>query len=121
MLILALVVAGEAGLFVVGKRHILHSRCKMTAGELGKYFLDPLQMQVRQDTWGTASNSLTIGVRYCDSDGGHTQQPSGCPSLGERTLDYITYNAQYTIDNISVGTSNLRRVRADISWLETTP
>lgn len=55
VIILALVVTGLAGVFVAGKRYIQRSRSRMTGGELGKYFLDPLQNDVNQSTWDTTS------------------------------------------------------------------
>lgn len=96
-----------ANLFVAGKRHILHSRSRMAGGELGRAFLDPLQMDVREDTWGTASNCLT-------------NAPAGCPS--PQTFDNITYTPTYNIDDINMGgvNNNLRRVRLTISWNEPT-
>ena len=61
--ILALVIAGLANIFIAGKRYILHSRTKMTGGELGRYFLDEMQMQVREDTW--SSSCLGQGGASC--------------------------------------------------------
>ena len=114
-LILALVTTGLAHVFLAGKRHILHTRSKIQAAELGRLFLDYLPMHVRQDTWDQAANALSITLpagRDCAS------QP-GCPALpAERTLDGITYNPQYYISN--VGTS-LRKVKVTINWTEPTP
>ncbi len=104
MLILALVVAGEAGLFVAGKRHILHSRCRMTTGELGKYFLDRLQMDVRQDQWNPPSNCLSGDLTRCPT---------------AQSIDNITYTPTYGIDGVS-GTS-LRRATVTITWNEPQP
>lgn len=124
IVILSLIVSGLTALFVSGKRYILHARSRMSGGELGKLFLDPLQMAVRQDTWGQAANPLSItgigSFRYCDSDPGHAtqQQPSPfCPSQAERTLDNIEYSAQYEI-NPHPQNPNLRKAILKISWLE---
>lgn len=127
-IILALVLIGTVNVFISGKRWILHSRERMSAGELGKLFLAPLQAGVRVDTWGAAGNPLQLtasdpgGLRYCD-DGvsGHTQQP-GCPSSQDRTLDNIAYSAQYNITNVTtrLEPSNIRRVVAIVSWNEPT-
>jgi prepilin-type N-terminal cleavage/methylation domain-containing protein len=99
VIILALLVTGLTNVFMSGKRSILHSRSKMTAAELGGYFLDPLQEQVRQDQWG--SNCLSSGT--------------GCP--GTQALNNITYTPTYTISDVS-GTT-LRKVKINLKWNET--
>lgn len=121
-LIMSVVLVGLANIFTAGKRHILHSRSRATGGELGKLFLDPLQMQVRQDTWDNASeNVLATGIRYCDSDGSHTQQPGTfCPSETERTIDNIAYSAKYDISN-HPSSSNIRKVILTLTWNENSP
>lgn len=113
-LILALIMIGLANLFVAGKRHILHSRSRMAGGELEKFFLEPLQMNVRQDQWG--GNCLsTNGVN-----------PPGCntaawidPSSG------IQYTPQYQIGGLLVDFLNplgrLRRVILTLNWNEPAP
>lgn len=126
-IILALVLTGIVNVFISGKRWILHSRERMSAGELGKLFLAPLQMGVRADTWGAVGNLLQLtvsnpgGLSYCDGVSGHTQQP-GCPSLPDRTLDNIAYSAQYNITNVTTRTepNNIRRVVTTVSWNEPT-
>lgn len=100
--IMALVTAGLAHIFVIGKRRIIYTRSKMQTAELGRLFLDPLQKDVRQDLWLT--NCL----------GAET----GCP--GAESLDGITYTPTYTIDDILMGGTNpsLRKVTVTISWDE---
>lgn len=120
--IIAMTLAGFANVFVAGRRYIEHSRARMSGGELGKLFLDPLQMQVRQDTWGQAGNGLSVALpsapRFCDSDSSHAQQP-GCPSQTERTLNNTTYNARYIIDNVDAANlPDVRRVQLTVSWHE---
>ncbi len=101
VIILALVIAGMANLFVSGKRWLLHSRSRMAGAELGKLFVEPLQAQVRQDKWNTSC----VGVNNCSSS--------------NRTLDNIVYNANYTTSDVN-GT-NLRRAQVTINWTETPP
>jgi Tfp pilus assembly protein PilV len=104
--ILALVLTGLVNIFIAGKRYILHSRSRMTASELGRYFLDPLQMQVRQDQWG--NNCLS--------------NPASCsnPTIGrDQGLDW-TYTAHYySYQNNPI--NNLNKVRVDITWSEPAP
>lgn len=100
-LILAITMTGLGNLFFSAKRYILHSRSRMTAGELGKYFLDPLQMDIRQDKWG--SNCLSAAT--------------GCPAA--QTLNKITYTPAYDISDVS-GTT-LRKAKVTISWKEPSP
>jgi hypothetical protein len=117
-LIFALVMAGMASVFVAGKRHVLHSRERMTSAEMGKLFLDPLQLYVRQNDWDSASNGLRLVggnyTTYCDSVAGHTQNPA-CPS--ERKVNNIVYTAEYNL-SYPTGTTNLRRVTAKVGWTE---
>lgn len=113
-IILALVIGGLANLFISGKNWILHSRSRMGGGELGKLFLDPLQMAVRQDTWTNPVNPLWPGVRFCDEDFGTPDQPN-CPPVANRTLNNILYDAQYNITAFGAG---LRRVVIRINWTE---
>lgn len=115
-LILALVMTGLANIFLAAKRHLTHTRSKIQAAELGRLFLAPLQMGVRQDTWADTNNALKAGVRYCDDDAGHTQQP-GCPTQAERTLDGIIYEAKYTINRDNPIT-NANKIKVDITWTE---
>jgi len=104
-LIFALIIAGLTSVFVAGKGHLQHSRARITAAELGRYFLDPLQMQVRQDQWGA----------NCVSDN------INCPTVTpeSRTIDNTTYDTSYSSDNLggTAGT-NLRRVMATVRWNE---
>jgi len=105
--ILALVIAGMANIFVVGKRRIVSARSKIQGAELGRLFLDPLQGQVRQDQWG--SNCLSNNTSC-------SQQP--------QPLDNINYTPAYNISTISVGVGNtllLRKVKVTITWNETAP
>lgn len=110
-IILALVMNGFVYVFVAGRKHILHSRSRIQAAQLERLFLNYLQMHVRQNDWEQATNALSVtplGGRDC------ANQP-GCP-VNERALDGITYNPQYYISG--VGTTNLRRVKVDITWNE---
>lgn len=109
-LILALVMTGMANIFVAGKRHILHSRSRMTGGELGKYFLDRLQMQVRQDQWG--NNCLSNSANCCTN-------PADCQAGTVQGLDR-DYTASYTVTPDSPIT-NLNKVRVNITWSEPPP
>ena len=112
--ILALTLMGMANIFLGGRRWLLHARSRMTGGELGRVFLEPLQMQVRQDTWDTPANGLSLGERVCPD----AHDPN-CPSAGEATLHGIPYNARYNIG--SVAGTDLRRVQVTIRWTEHQP
>lgn len=97
--ILAITMAGLVNLFISGKRYIQYNRSRMTAGELGKYFLEPLHMDVRQDLW--SSNCLG----------------SGSECVGPQSIDGIIYTPVYYIGN-DQPLVNLNRVRVDITWTE---
>ncbi|MDD5562062.1 MAG: hypothetical protein PHT50_08075 [Candidatus Omnitrophica bacterium] len=116
--IFALVIAGMASVFVSSKRQIMHAMDRMTSSEMGKLFLDPLQLAVRQDNWDTVNNALTIGTTYCDASG--TNQNPACPSLAvHRKVNNIDYTARYDISNVAGST--LRRVKLRVSWTEFSP
>jgi len=127
VIILALVTTGLANIFVTGKRYILHSRAMMTGGELGKLFLNPLQMQVRQvptndttqDGWDQANNGLTVGTTYFNSVTGDTQNPI-CPSAANRTANDIEYAARFNVI-VHPQSANIRKVIANITWDEIRP
>jgi len=100
--ILALVTTGLAYVFFAGKKHVIHNRSKMQVAELGRLFLAPLQMDVRQDQWG--SNCLGSG--------------SGCPSTptNDVSVDTISYKPTTVVSGVS-GTS-LKKIKVTINWTE---
>ncbi|MFC1675292.1 PilW family protein [Candidatus Omnitrophota bacterium] len=99
MVILALVMTGLANIFISSKGYILRSRRRMAGGELGRFFVDPLQMDVRQDLW----NQTCLGGN----------NPS-CPS--EAVINNVNYTANYNIT--PVDSLELHRVIVDINWSE---
>jgi prepilin-type N-terminal cleavage/methylation domain-containing protein len=120
-IIIAVLMWGLTNLFVSGRRHIMHARLRMAGSELGKYFLDPLQRDVRQDQWQANTNCLT-------SDGDeNTCGPTGnqaCCDTTPRTDPYsqIVYTPEYQITPLAVDTENplghLRKVILRLSWRE---
>ena len=103
-LILTLVITGLVSIFVSGKRLVLHSRARISAGELGKFFLDPLENRVRQDEWGF--NCLSNNAA-CNPQ--------------QETVGPITYNAVYNTSDVLGTNPPLRRVTVNIGWNETPP
>lgn len=99
-MIMALVMAGLASVFIAAKRHIQRPRAAIGAGELERYLFSDLQMQVRQDQWG--NNCLSNNT--------------GCPS--NMTIGGTTYNLTWSITNVMVGanTTNLRKARVTLTW-----
>ena len=103
--LLALVLAGLANVFVVGKRYTLHTRSRIQGAELGRLFIDPLQpQQVRQDTWTLATNCLGTG---------------NCPAQ-VWTIGAITYRADFTWTSVIPGipANTMRKVTTRITWSE---
>ncbi len=96
----ALVIAGLLGVFASGNRLLMHSRERMISSELQKFFVEPMQMNVRQDQW-TATNPLRI---------------LGPTALISQTINNQQFNAQYTTGAVS-GT-DLRRVTTTMTWTE---
>lgn len=107
-MLLALAVGGVVNIFVSGRRFIQHSRMRMTGGEIGKTFIDPLQADVRQDTWGTAGNNLN--------------ETGAAGRITNGSIDGINYQANYVIANVAITPGNsindIRRVQTTLSWTE---
>ncbi|MDD4900282.1 MAG: prepilin-type N-terminal cleavage/methylation domain-containing protein, partial [Candidatus Omnitrophica bacterium] len=119
LIILAVVMAGIVNLFISGKRWILHMRARMAGGELGRQFLDPLQMDVRQDQWmlGANSNCLTSAGTASGTCGFF--QPWFDPS------GQMLYTPNYVITPLNVDATHplghLRRVVLTVTWNERDP
>jgi hypothetical protein len=115
VVLLALVSVGLINIFLSGGTRITGARTKMTGGELGKVFLESLQMDVTlrerssgaQNGWGQANNCLT-------------NPTTGCP--GYQDIDGIRYTPSYNIDNVALsncgepGGDCLKRVRLVVQW-----
>lgn len=96
--VFALIISGLVSVFVMAKGYSVHARARTTASQLGKFFLDPLHMDVDQEHWWT--NCVGAG---------------NCPPTTE-TIDGRPYGATYNVDDV-VGT-DLRRVTVNITWNE---
>jgi type II secretory pathway pseudopilin PulG len=120
MIILATILAGFANVSISGKRFVLHARNRGVGGNIGRMFLDPLALAVRQDTWLDPGSPLAIGTRYCDSSA-NPQQP-GCPSSQDRLVNAIQFGAQYDISSIvsPVGV-DLRKAVITLTWNDNAP
>jgi hypothetical protein len=106
VVILVMIIFGMVGIFISGRQHIGHSRSLVAAAELGRYYLAPLQMQVRQDQW--AGNCL--GARngtLCQSDAAFLPQ----------NINGILYTPTYVVSD-APGTTTMRRVKLTITWTE---
>jgi len=108
-IILALVVTGLTNLFITGKRYVLHNRARMSAGELGKFFLDPLYIHVMQNQWSGADYINTNPLRLRANDAGIAEN-----------LDRA-YSPVYDVSAVpTMAASQMRKVRVNISWNEPT-
>jgi hypothetical protein len=100
--ILAITVTALANVFFAGKNLISYSRSRVSGGELGKVFLDPLQLDVDQSQWAT--NCLGSGS-------------SACASLEViKQLGTVLYTPRYTVSDVAGTGSELKRVEVKISW-----
>lgn len=112
--ILALVTVGLANIFFAGKRWLAHSRFKMTSAELGKYFLDPFQLNVRQDQWNTGAGDYNApNPLYIHTWIGPAVNP-----------DNKSYTPTYTVGLAPNPTSGgsisnqFRKVKVEVKWPE---
>jgi len=119
--IFVLIVGGLVNIFISGKRLTLHARWRMTGGELGKFFVDPLHKEVRQaesalgaqDGWDEANNLLRVNTWT-----GPVQQIYLSAATPEE------YTPAYTVSAVEDPAGNdigIRRLRVDIGWEEITP
>lgn len=121
-LLIVLTLTGLVHLFVAGKRLILHNNTRLAVGELGKVFLDPLQMEVRQgenpagalNGWDQINNLLYI--------------PGALDSTtwtgGLQNLNGIAFTPVYTLARVKDTGGNdtgLRRVTLTVQWQEPAP
>ncbi len=102
MVVFALIVIGLSSVFISASKLIVHNRERMTSAQLGKFFLDPLQADVRYDTWDQSSNELRVGSR----------------SGAGQTINNRNFSEAHVVSIVS-GT-DLRRAVSTISWTEPT-
>jgi Tfp pilus assembly protein PilV len=107
--LISVVLVGLVSLAVFGKKYSLHGRYRMTAGEIGRNYLEPLPMGVRQDNWGNT----------CVSQDG-ANNPQACVDAGLTATwtdsQGIVYTPTYDIS--AAPAANLRKVRLRLSWQE---
>lgn len=114
LFLLALTFAGMANLFLAGKGILRHTLYRVTAAELGKAFLDSLQLEVRQDTWNQVGNTLYLPI------GEESRTYIGTES-DSRIINGIKFTPSYTISRVRDAAgrdTQLRRVQLSISWPE---
>lgn len=116
--IFALVIVGLLSVFSSGNRHIVHTRERMTGTELGKFFVDPFQMDVSQETWDQAGNQLNVSAVPVNL----TPTP--------HKINNREFSATYTVadgDPLSanydanLASTDLRRVTTKVTWNEPQP
>ena len=132
MLVFSLVMSGLVNLFVSTRRITAHHRYRMTAAELGRYYLERLQMHVRQDWWDNPPNDppfnnlLTVGdfrafnlpvAEFPQYDVGFTPVTQAEEDgFEEPSIQGITYYPVYQIFD----QAGVRKVRLAICWIEPT-
>ena len=131
MLTFALITGGLANLFMATRQLGIHTRSRMLTGELGRYYLDRLQMHVREDTWDEApdspspNNLLTVGnYRSTNLPGSFTDysgytivdelDEAGFEEIEDPTIRDITYYPVYEVSD----KDGLRKVKLIICWQE---
>jgi prepilin-type N-terminal cleavage/methylation domain-containing protein len=99
--IFSLLMLGMVSVFISGGKNIVHARERITSAELGKLFLDPLQVYVRYYDW-VSGNELSVDV---------TDHSGGSQVINNRTFSE-------THDVSAVSGTDLRRVISTITWDE---
>lgn len=90
---------GLMSVFVSGKRNLLHARERAVSVQLAKFFIDPLQMDVKQENWGQAGNIFTAGG-----------------TAGPEIINNTSFSATYAVTDVV--SSDLKRVITTITWTE---
>jgi prepilin-type N-terminal cleavage/methylation domain-containing protein len=103
-IILSIVMLGLANIFVIAKRYSQHTRSKIQAAEVSRFFLDPLQAQVRNDEW----DSNCLGTGNC------------LGMCASQWLNNINYQVTYCITDVAA-TPTVRRVKITLDWNEPAP
>jgi prepilin-type N-terminal cleavage/methylation domain-containing protein len=105
LVILSVVLTGFGNVLTVARKYLSHSRARLCASELTKYYLSPLAAAVREDNYTT----------------GLLAENAARHSPEEPTVDGILYNGTYNISSIILqdGT-RIRCVNLTIHWNEKT-
>ena len=98
-MILSLCLLGFANIFVAATKKLAHSRYRMVASELSRFWLEPFHSDVRQDTLSTS----------CLAGG-------ACP--GVISYDHVAYTPVFTRSDYTIGATKVYKVRLTISWNE---
>jgi len=113
LVILVLVIGGLVNIFISSQRWLIHARVRMQGGELGKRYLDPLQMEVRQDQW-TADTSCLTGNGGTNCNMATWSDASGITYTPGYDIDPIDPSGVVDLVNYPLG--HLRRVRLTLDW-----
>lgn len=110
--ILSVTTAGLLNLFVSSKRWLMHNQASIAGGEIGKYFLDPLQLAVRADNstltardgWNSTYNKFYIPP-------GDAEQRYDMVS---QTINGIIFHSNYTVYPVTA--TEIRKVKVELGW-----
>ena len=105
LVLLSLVMAGMANLFVSSKRWTGHSGSPLAGSGLSGQFLSGDKFNVSQDNW--------------DTDAANCLNGSSCPDV-TIPVGAVIYTAHYAVTK-PFGIESLRKVVLNISWNENTP
>jgi hypothetical protein len=90
---------------VVGKTYTRGTGLRVSGVELGKFLIDPLQSDVREDFWGNGSAVYNLSV--------------GQHSASTQTIDNIVYTYSYNVSDVPMGVNTtVRKVVMQINWTE---
>lgn len=103
MVILGIIVAGLANVFIASKKIVLHSRNRIFAAELAKYMLAPLSSSIVYSNWSSASNCL-LNQGVCS-----TTPPPVRPSG-------ISFQPSWSVSD--PGDPLVRKVKLTMGWNE---
>ncbi|MCM8789928.1 MAG: hypothetical protein NC916_02785 [Candidatus Omnitrophica bacterium] len=106
VVILSITMLGITHLFVGTKIYLRHSRCRIQAANLARWYLEELALSVRQDQWQAGDYIPNHPL------------VSGTHDLGEFWLGSppIRYRSTYYVSSLSA--YGMRKVKCEIKWIE---
>lgn len=124
--IFSLLLLGLVNIFISVKRHLLHTQSMVAGGELGKVFLDPLNMNVNQSKWSDLIHDYTTvtatGLQLSTEPAGRVGPVQRVPPSDLSGFPYTpTYHVTRPsmVEVIDPNTA-MRKMRVVITWRERT-
>lgn len=112
LVILVTCVAGMYATFIAGRKAVARSKRKLIAINYARKVAESLKYYVRQTDYDSQTAPLGCSSYPCPKD------PRLLPLLLNLPSGLPNASTTYTVDNIPVGTVNMRKVVITVTWEE---